>query len=1159
MLKYVFLSFCLYLTTTLSAQDIEVITQQKTKGSITILSYSGDGNLLATGGKGNNDVKVWDISSGKVIGILNGHTDAITAISFDQSGTKILSSGIDNKIILWDIIKWNIIDSTSTDSPVNCMSNIQGNRFFSGHENGAVYQWDLTLLKPSKPVYQDATSINHVKQYQNVIAISKARGHLLLYDFDKKITIVDKKIHNFETIGLEYIPAKKILLSCGNDGKVFAWDIANLATSKQIKTKHLIINAFDVNIAQSIFAISTPNRTLKVYNLEGEVIQQFKGNTDEKDVPIKCIKISPDGTTLSSSGTWHTNSLIGKKITSTVRIWDIKRGIIHNTLRGQVNPIFAFDFHPKQNKMVFLGDDGILTFWDLNIGEKYGDFTLPKPRREMMSQAQKDELKNDKKKLLKKGGSFLEKALDVANGDLGSVLNKKNPKSSIVTTVIKRNIVEKDLLLFSHSGKYLITKLKGDEIRQYNVSSRKPEFYQTIFSKQPVINQIAASSNDQYIAVIGSGDSAVSIVELETGKFLYKLATPGPISEKLKLVYEAKSSAFSPDNKYLAVSFNNTKTYVWNTDTWQLVFETTPPISIAYKEAPNVNFSEDGTYLICNFEAGISRYTVGSFASKPIMSEHLLGQTLPISKSCNYTAIIQNNQLYFFNAVRDRVVKSIKLPPNSVTSASYKDNGKIGLSLNNGQFYILNPETGEDEIMLVSDGDNSIIKTKENYYKVSKEGYELVTFRIGNKAFPFEQFDAIYNRPDLVLKKLNCDDKGLIDLYHRAYQKRISKLGIKPSTNISLTNVPLTKILNTDAIQSISSEESIDLSLAFSDKVALNSYNIWINNVPVYGKKGKKLDGRKTYETKDNIELVEGINKIQIACRNKDGFESLLETFYVKSIKPVTSKNVYLVTIGTSKYNDANYNLNYAAKDAKDIRDFFTTNERGIFGSVQSKNLLDEEVTVENVLALKAFVSQAKIDDIVIVFIAGHGVLDDNFDYFFATHSMVFNDPKAKGLAYEALESLLDGIKAKKKILIMDTCHSGEIDKEDVFYSEEDVISEEDVSFRSAGPGISEKSNSPSKVMNELFNDLRRGTGATVLSSAGGTEFALESDEWKNGLFSYCLITGLKNGLADLNQDGEIYLSELQIYVVGKVKALSKGKQVPNSRVQNLELDFRIW
>jgi len=98
-----------------------------------------------------------------------------------------------------------------------------------------------------------------------------------------------------------------------------------------------------------------------------------------------------------------------------------------------------------------------------------------------------------------------------------------------------------------------------------------------------------------------------------------------------------------------------------------------------------------------------------------------------------------------------------------------------------------------------------------------------------------------------------------------------------------------------------------------------------------------------------------------------------------------------------------------------------------------------------------------------------------------------------------------------------------------------------------------------SELMKSLFTDLRKGTGVTVISSAGGVEFAMESDSWQNGLFTYCLINGLTTQVADLNGDNMITVSELQIYVQTEVSKLSNGKQTPNSRIQNNEMDYRVW
>lgn len=414
-----------------------------------------------------------------------------------------------------------------------------------------------------------------------------------------------------------------------------------------------------------------------------------------------------------------------------------------------------------------------------------------------------------------------------------------------------------------------------------------------------------------------------------------------------------------------------------------------------------------------------------------------------------------------------------------------------------------------------------------------------------------------------MLKKLGCEDDTLMNLYKKAYEKRIQKLGLKETTSVSLADIPTLKISNATDIPAITEKTDIAVNLNMTDKTGLNSYNVFINNVPLYGKKGNALSGQKTHSITENLSLIHGINKVQISCRSSSGYESLMQTFYIEKTGDEPERNLYLVTIGTSKYKDDRYNLTYAAKDGQDLSALMKKNTDEIYANIYSKSLYNEDVTASNVIAMNDFLNQSGPDDIVMVFVAGHGVLDANFDYYFGTHDMDFNKPSEKGLAYEKLEGILDGIKANKKILIMDTCHSGEIDKDDVFVLEEDENSEEeddDLMFRSVGPELGEESRAtPSRVSSELFNDLRRGTGSTVISSAGGAEFAMESDKWKNGLFTYCMLLGLKDGNADINKDGEIMLLELQEYVVGKVTVLSHGKQVPNTRIKNMELDFRLW
>ena len=94
--------------------------------------------------------------------------------------------------------------------------------------------------------------------------------------------------------------------------------------------------------------------------------------------------------------------------------------------------------------------------------------------------------------------------------------------------------------------------------------------------------------------------------------------------------------------------------------------------------------------------------------------------------------------------------------------------------------------------------------------------------------------------------------------------------------------------------------------------------------------------------------------------------------------------------------------------------------------------------------------------------------------------------------------------------------------------------------------------------MQELFSDFRKGTGATVISSATGTEFAYESAAWNNGVFTFSLINGLKSKTADQNKDNVIRVSELKAYALNNVDKLTQGQQHPTSRIENTHNNFII-
>src|SRR5690554_6363469 len=117
----------------------------------------------------------------------------------------------------------------------------------------------------------------------------------------------------------------------------------------------------------------------------------------------------------------------------------------------------------------------------------------------------------------------------------------------------------------------------------------------------------------------------------------------------------------------------------------------------------------------------------------------------------------------------------------NAVDASLRD--YIGIALKNGEFRISDAKTGNLLATFTAEDENTLIKTEDNFYKVDKEGFDMVSLTIGRNAYPFEQSDAYYNRPDLVLKSLKCPDAEYIDLYKQAHDRRLAKLRSEEHTS----------------------------------------------------------------------------------------------------------------------------------------------------------------------------------------------------------------------------------------------------------------------------------------------------------------------------------------------------------------------------------------
>ncbi|HJZ67617.1 MAG TPA: caspase family protein [Blastocatellia bacterium] len=262
-----------------------------------------------------------------------------------------------------------------------------------------------------------------------------------------------------------------------------------------------------------------------------------------------------------------------------------------------------------------------------------------------------------------------------------------------------------------------------------------------------------------------------------------------------------------------------------------------------------------------------------------------------------------------------------------------------------------------------------------------------------------------------------------------------------------------------------------------------------------------------------------------------------------------TDINLWAVLIGVSRYQygdqdlDGNRisNLKHASEDAEAMRDFLMSPEGGGFKEDHIALLEDESATRANVQSALAKLKQAKPSDFFVIYIAAHGAVlpftdpktntTRDIPYFLLYDTDVRN-PEKTALRMEAFRQTVDGLEAKKGLVLSDTCYSGGV--------------------QLIGRGVDESANANQRYL-DLMSKIPEGVG--FISAAKQTERSYEKDDFSHGVFTYCLIEGL-GGAADANQDGKVTFDEVVQYLDERVPQMTNGRQHPFANTTAVDANY---
>jgi len=453
---------------------------------------------------------------------------------------------------------------------------------------------------------------------------------------------------------------------------------------------------------------------------------------------------------------------------------------------------------------------------------------------------------------------------------------------------------------------------------------------------------------------------------------------------------------------------------------------------------------------------------------------------------------------------------------------------------------------------------NWLIVTPDGYWDSSSDAGNFIAYKQKMSVFPVDQFAVKYNRPDIILQRFGNSNKELISHYYSIYTKRLRRLELKEKDLESDFNAPVVQVLNESR-----SDRILNLVLHFEDsKSKIIKYNIFVNNVPIFGQKSKPLAiPSKKFQTNETITLCSGDNKIEVSCTNEKGVESYRKVLFANgSSNP--ERDLYILAFGVSQYKNSILNLNYAHKDALDMAELFNNFKGKGYTNVYSKVFINEQVTPEAIIQSKEFIKDSKVDDTFILFIAGHGMYDKDNEstYYYLTHNTELDNLSATAINFKTIEELLQGIPPRNKLFFMDACESGEKD-EQIYVS---LTSKSNTNLISRG--FINKNSTLKNNMHQyllfkdkyIYNDILRRSGAIVFSSSKGGENSYERSDIQNGLFTFYVKKALSSNVADSNNDGFVTIDELKNYVSALVSKETNGSQNPTIDRDNIYNKFNI-
>lgn len=432
--------------------------------------------------------------------------------------------------------------------------------------------------------------------------------------------------------------------------------------------------------------------------------------------------------------------------------------------------------------------------------------------------------------------------------------------------------------------------------------------------------------------------------------------------------------------------------------------------------------------------------------------------------------------------------------------------------------------------LFLAEGGEWAFWTPQGYYDCSVSGDQLFGWQINRgrdrlpEYFRADQFRRELERPDILRNLVSAGN--LLEALRARNETIPGKLSRRMHA-VAKSSVPTVRIIEPNDLQhyGVGQKIRVRAEVSYPDGRPENEFVVraYANGVPFGSPEVDRRSGVVHYSWQ--VDPVDRSNRIKVVveerARTTASLYAAAHTEVEADIAPEKFR-VWLLTIAADRYASG-LQLYYAVKDARGLLELVQERAGGHYDLRRVWRLEDQQVSV---VGVQRAISEARTElqaadarDLLVVFLAGHGV-EDNGEYFFVPPDAGLRDLSSQavrpiGISWKVFNELRD--LPCRKVFLLDTCYSG-------------TVSE--------------------AIKKAEVRPLQRSEGIVVTATAPG-EMALEDPVAEHGYFTKWLLRGL-SGEADgygedrrSNANGNVELHEVVRFVEDRVSWDSARKQNP--------------